>query len=181
MMGFALGGCASTKPSPAAGGLADRQRNEGYSLLYKLLSDEAGVSDILIIKHADEPVSSLVKEIATTCEAAKARMEAFRKTDRGLDYNVTDLPAVEQKSREVESGTQMRRLLGSSGKEFEVRLLVTQIEAMGYGSDLAKALEAHETDPGRKAFLTGLADQCEGFRERLVKELVALPNGATLG
>jgi hypothetical protein len=170
-LGLALGGCASMGRPAAVGGPADRQRNEGYSLLYKLMTDEAGVSDILIIKHADESVSGLVKEIATACGTAKARMEAFAKIDHGLDFNVADLPAVEQKSRDLESGFQEHSLLGSSGSEFQVRLIVTQVEAMGYGADLAKALEAHEPDAGRKAFLAGLAAQCEGFRERLLKLL----------
>ena len=33
-----------------------RERNEGYSLLYKLMSDESNVSKIFILKHADDPV-----------------------------------------------------------------------------------------------------------------------------
>src|SRR5271155_1799482 len=112
--GLALGGCASMGPQPAAaGGLGDRQRNEGYSLLYKLMGDEAGVNDILIIKHADESVSGLVKEIAAACGSAKTRMYEFRKSDHGLDYDTADLPAVEQKSREIESGIEARKLLGS--------------------------------------------------------------------
>jgi hypothetical protein len=177
--GLALNGCAPTQSTPASapaaggpvGGAADRERNEGYSLLDKLLSDEASVSDILIVKHADNSVSGLVKEIAAACGAAKNRMTAFRKLDRGLHYDLADLPTVEQKSRELESAVETRKLLDLRGSEFEVRLIVTQIEAMGYAADLAKALEAHEVDPIRKTFLTSLSDQCEAFRERLEKML----------
>jgi hypothetical protein len=147
------------------------QRNQGYSLLYKLMGDEAGVGDILIFKHADESVSGLVKEIGAACKDAESRMEEFRKADHGLSFDETGLPVVEAKSRELASKSETRALLGSSGKEFEVRLIVTQIEAMGYGEDLAEALEDRENDPRHKAFLKGLAEQCGGFRERLLKLL----------
>src|ERR1700722_11199685 len=79
ILAWALGlsGCASMGPSHVVGAPADRSLNQGYSLLYKLMDDEAGVSGILIIKHADDTVSGLVKEIGTACGTAKSRMDAF--------------------------------------------------------------------------------------------------------
>jgi hypothetical protein len=37
-------------------------RNEGYSLLYQLLSQESDAAKILILKHADLPIADIIKE-----------------------------------------------------------------------------------------------------------------------
>jgi len=39
-----------------------RVRNEGYSLLYQLLSQESDAAKILILKHADLPIADIIKE-----------------------------------------------------------------------------------------------------------------------
>jgi hypothetical protein len=135
------------------------------------MSDEAGAPSILIFKHADPAVSGLVKEIGAACKDAKIKMEEFRKSDGGLNFDVAGLPAVEAKSRELANKREAGGLLASSGKEFEVHLIVTQIEAMGYGKDLAEAIGGQESDAARKAFLKQLAGECEGFRQRLLKLL----------
>ena len=49
-----------------------RVRNEGYSLLYQLLSQESDAAKLLIIKHAEPPIVDVIQEIARTCgQAAK--------------------------------------------------------------------------------------------------------------
>src|SRR4029077_20798453 len=54
-------GCATMqKVLPTAAWHQARVRNEGYSLLYQLLSQESDVGKILIIKHADSPVVDII-------------------------------------------------------------------------------------------------------------------------
>jgi hypothetical protein len=164
----ALGGCAEThEPLSANGGLF-RQKNEGYSLLYKLMSDESKVGQIFIIKHADPPVGDLVKQIGDACKSAQAEMEQFPQKDRRVEYDVADLPFIEQKSRDLAAHADTKALLESSGKTFELRLLFTQAQAMSYGRDLCEALAADETDPLRKGFLNDLSKQCGQFYDSLM-------------
>lgn len=168
-----IGGCASVHPAPPSTQplAADRSINEGYSLLYNLMDEESNVSKIFIIKRVDEAVSSPVKEIASACDTAKKQLDEYRKQDPALRYDVPSLPMVESRSRDLEGKTERNRLLGSSGKEFELRLIFTQSEAMNYANHLCTALAEKEHEPARKAFLQRLATQCREFHERLMKLL----------
>jgi hypothetical protein len=161
-------GCAATPKAPSENGGMFRERNEGYSLLYKLMGDESKVGGIFIIKHADDSVGGLVKEIGAACTGAKKQMDGYPGLNIRIEYDVTDLPKVEQESRDLEAKTQEKNLLTSSGKTFELRLVFTQAEAMEYAKNLCDALIAREDNAQIKAFLTALSLQCAGFHQRLM-------------
>ena len=169
-----LAGCTLTPaPPPAPAGSADsfRQLNEGYSLLYKLMSDESDVGKIFILKRPSEAVSAPVKEIGNAAQAARKKMDELAKQDSRLSYQTADLPYIEQRSRDLQSSAYSKALLTSSGKEFETRLVFTQMEAMNYAVQLCKSLNEKEQDANRKAFLQGLEKQCQDFHDRLAKLL----------
>jgi hypothetical protein len=166
-----LAACSSQPKPPSENGGISRQHNEGYSLLYKLMKDESDVGEIFILKSASDPVKSLVKEIGDACQGAKNEMDEFPKQNRRIEYDVPDLPYMEQRSRDLQAKDDEKALLTSSGKDFERRLIFTQAEAMNYATQLCKAIDEEETDPGRKSFLEDLVKQCEGFHDRLMKLL----------
>ena len=166
-----LAGCASTPQSPSHNGGLIHERNQGYSLLYKLTSDEGNVSKILILKHAEEPLAGLVKEISAFCKTAKNRMDAFPKSDSRIEYDMTDLPVIEQQSRDQTAKSDAIALLSSNGKEFELRLVFTQAQAMDYAAQLSSALAKSEDDPSRQRFLTSLTVGYAGFHRRLMNLL----------
>ena len=171
---LALGACAQNAPPPAAAAAAGgpiRSRNEGYSILHKLMDDESGVSKLLIIKHADEPLAGLVKQIAAACNSAKEEMDKWAASDKLIEFNVPDLPPAETAVRKQTADADTKALLFNSGKNFELRLAFTQIQAMNYGAELCRAIEPNEDDPGRKQFLTNLAKQCDGFSDQLMNLL----------
>jgi hypothetical protein len=165
---FLAAGCAATPKAPSENGGMFRERNEGYSLLYRLMGDESKVGEIFIIKHADDSVGGLVKEIGAACTGAKKQMEAYPAMNNRIEFDVPDLPKVEQESRDLEAKTQEKNLLMSSGKTFELRLVFTQAQAMEYAKDLCDALIAREDNVQIKAFLTALSLQCAGFHQRLM-------------
>ena len=166
---LAVTGCATVqKILPTTAWHQARVRNEGYSLLYKLLSQESDTAKILIIKHADAPIADLIKEIANTCGQAKTDLELFHKNDRHLSFEMTNLPALEQNTRDAIASTVTKQLLFSSGKKFEVRFLFTQAEAMNYGAHLAQMLHEQETDPLRQKFLAAVADRCSLLHDRVM-------------
>jgi hypothetical protein len=168
-----LAACASTPdPHPTGGGLI-HERNQGYSLLYKLMSDESNVGKIFILKSASDPVKSLVKEIGGAAQGAKKQMDEFAKQDKQLEYDIADLPYIEQRQRDLEAKDDEKALLFSSGKEFEVRLIFTQAQATEYARQLSIGLAEKDDDPARKVFLNNLVKEFGDFHDRLMKMLGA--------
>ncbi len=168
---FILSGCSSTPKPPSANGGIFRQRNEGYSLLYKLMSDESDVGKIFIFKSADDRLGDLVREIGNFCQAAKKQMDEFPKSDNRVEYDVPDLPYAEQHSRDLQADDEAHALLTSSGKDFEQRLIFIQAEAMNYAAHISKGLAEHEDNPQRKDFLEKLSKQSFDYHARLMKLL----------
>jgi hypothetical protein len=164
----ALGGCATTPAPPTENGGMFRHQNEGYSLLYKLMSDDTDVNKVVIFTRADDSVVKLVKEIASASAAAKKQMDEFPKSDNHIEYDEQDLPKLEEKGRELQSSQDAKGLLTSSGKEFETLLIFTQAQATDYAVQLSKAILENEKDPTRSGFLTSLSKQFADFHERLM-------------
>jgi hypothetical protein len=165
-------GCATVqKVLPTAAWHQARVRNEGYSLLYHLMSQESDVGKILIIKHADPPVADIIKEIASACDQARKDLELFHEKDRHLSFEMANLPEMEQKTRAAIQSTVTKQLLTSSGKTFERRLLFTQAESMNYAAHLAAVLHDQENDSPRKEFLDALAQRCTTLHDRVVNLL----------
>jgi hypothetical protein len=169
---FTLTACSSNPASHAnGGGGIIHERNQGYSLLYGLLSDESDVGKIFILKSADEPVKTLVKEIGSAAGAAKKQLDGFAKQDKELDYNIADLPYLEKRGRDLQARDDEHTLLFSSGKEFELRLIFTQVQATDYATQLCRGLIEKEDNPPRKSFLKNLEKQSTDFHDRLMKML----------
>jgi hypothetical protein len=164
---LAAAGCATGASGQAKEATPLRQRNEGYSLLYKLMSDESDVDKLFIFKNAEEPIASVIKDIAVFSRSTKDRMDEFKKADAQMDYDVGDLPVVEQKVRDLIARLDEKNLLFSTGKEFSAYLVFTQLQAMDYGSKLSKALEDHEDNPDRKKFLEDVSARSGAFAKRL--------------
>jgi hypothetical protein len=173
--GIGLIGCAASPKPPSANGGLFRQKNEGYSILYKLMSDESQVGRIFIIKHADDSVGNLIRGIGDACATAGKQMDEFPKSDNRIEYDVSDLPYVEVKSRELAASETTKALLGSSGKEFELRLIFSQAQAMDYAHQLCESLAADDDNPDRKNFLTDLSQRCSGYYSSLISMLDVKP------
>jgi hypothetical protein len=169
---MALVGCASSSKKPSNPNVfaehIDLQRNEGYSLLYKLLSDESGVGKIFILKHADDSVGNLVREIGNFCQTSKKQLDDFSKSDGSLKFDAPNLPKIEQESRDLTAQKDEHELLTSSGKDFELRLIFTQAQAMDYAAEVAQALTGHEDQPARQAFLKDIARRSADYHARLM-------------
>jgi hypothetical protein len=177
-----LVGCAS-HPSPSTapgqsssltsdGGLI-HARYQGYSILYRLMSDEGNVDKILVVKSVDDPVKQLIKQIALTCSDAKTQLDDYQKQDGRSEFNVPDLPRLEQETRDLEAKTDEKELLFSSGKTFQLRLILTQLQATRYGQLLCTALAQIEDDPQRKDFLTRLASNLGVYHDQLTDMIAA--------
>ena len=170
----ALAGCSTVPPVIPFFGRQSRIRDEGYSILYTLASEQSNVNKILIIKSASAKVSAEIKQIAEVFSQAKKQLDEFAKEDGSLNFKMSHLPSMEEKTRAAIASTTTKDLLFSSGKAFELRLLLTQVQALDYASHLADQLADQDGNPKRKEFLMQFARQCVQHHKAVVDLLASL-------
>jgi formate-dependent nitrite reductase cytochrome c552 subunit len=167
-------GCASVQEKIPFVGDRLRTRNEGFSLLYELTTKQRDVDKILILKHIDAKAAREIKEIAQTFRQAQEQFDAFAHQDSSLNYKAKHLPVVEDKTRDSIQSTTTKDLLFSSGKDFELRLLLTQVQALDYASHLASVLENQDDNKERKSFLSEFSKQCDQHYKNVMQLLFSL-------
>jgi len=170
----ALAGCSTVPPVVPFFGRQSRIRDEGYSILYTLASEQSNVNKILIVKSASAKVSAEIKQIAEVFSQAKKQLDEFVKADASLNFTMSHLPSMEEKTRAAIASTTTKDLLFSSGKTFELRLLLTQVQALDYASHLADQLADQDGNPKRKEFLMQFARQCVQHHKAVVDLLASL-------
>jgi predicted component of type VI protein secretion system len=161
-------GCASNTNSTEHNGGLIHERNQGYSLLYALMTDESKVDGLLVIKSVNDPLAKLVRQIAAASKQARQQLDSYVGSDSRIVIDEPDLPKLEDESRDLESKRDTKNLLLTSGKELQLNLIFTQAQATGYAANLSQALANREDDAGRKQFLTDLAKQFAGYRDQLM-------------
>jgi hypothetical protein len=73
------------------------------------------------------------------------------------------LPPGEAATREAIASTEKKELLGHTGDEFELALLLTQTEALSYAWHLAKVASENESQPDRARALAGVSTDMENL------------------
>ncbi len=173
------GGVRAQKSGEAEKGKSDEDkkaeiRNNAASLLADLLGDEKNVSKILIIKHAAPGVEKLVKEIAKTAGDEADELEKMANGGKSLNLHAMELPPGEAATRSAISRTKEHDLLFSSGTEFELDLLLTQTDALEYGSHLARVAAANAASPEQEKQFHAMDVALEGLFHRVVAAIRGL-------
>lgn len=180
LIALVLCGCQSFKSqsekAPAANAVEKNNvnlpiRNNAVALLDDLLNDEKNVSKILLVKHHSDELGKLIKDISETASNGAKMLEEFSKSAGGLDLKRLDLPPGETATRQAISKTKEHLLLSSKDAEFEFQLLLTQVEALSYGSHLAMVAADSETDPNRTRQFLRLSAQLRELHERVLAML----------
>jgi hypothetical protein len=159
-----LTGCQSPKARPPVeSSAALTTRNNCYSLLHQLLNDQKNVSVLRFIKREQGDVKALVKKIAVNCAIGAKLLEEFAKHDPSISLDDLRLPPGEAATREAIAATKQKELLGQTGNEFELSLLLTQLQALSYASHLAKVAGENELQPDRARALAGVSEDMENL------------------
>jgi len=145
-------------------------RDNAVALLNDLLGDEKNVSKILLIKHHSDDLGKLIKEISATTANGAKMLEDFTKGS-AVDVKRLDLPPGEAAARSAISKAKKHLLLSSKDAEFEFQLLLTQVEALNYGANLALIAAESETDPARARDFLRLSAELRDLHERVVAML----------
>ncbi len=174
-----LVGCQSPKAtSPAQSNPSTR--NNCYSLLHQLLDEQKDVSMLRFIKSERADVNNLVKRIATTSGTGAKLLEEFAKDDHSIRLDDLRLPPAELATRDAIASTKEKELLGQTGDEFELTLLLTQTEALSYAWHLAKVAGENEPQPERAHALAGISKDMQNlYHEVFVLLLSKTKSSAT--
>lgn len=168
-----LAGCRSEGAAngPFPPDQAALARDQGYAILYATIKDESRVDGLLIVKGPSPPVAETVKAIAEFSRSTKERLETLAKEAPPLDLEHQGLPPAESETRKSISSATAKSLLSSRGGELDLRLLLTQHEALKYVSHLAITLSEHEPNASRAEYLKKLAGEARVLDERVVAQL----------
>ncbi|MDD1641177.1 MAG: hypothetical protein LUQ68_06665 [Methylococcaceae bacterium] len=167
-------GCDSVQDKIPVVSTRYRECNEGYALLYELTRQEQNVDKILMVKNANEKVSAEIKKIAQIFGQAHDQLDAFAKQYPRLRFETTRLPTLEKKTRDSIESQTTKTLLFSSGRNFELQLLLTQVQALQYAAHLAKELGGMDDSQNRKSFLNQFSKQCEQRHQHVIELLSSL-------
>jgi hypothetical protein len=174
LLGVALlSGCAHTQnlavvkpPGPMSEELA--QRNNAASLLYDLLNDEKNVNKLLIIKRNSKELGHLIDAVASSSGDAQKQLDNLAKADPQLNFHALELPAGEKATRAAIAKTEEHELLFSSGENFQFQLLLTQADALSYGSHLAGICAQDSSRPEEVRAFTGIRLAMEDLYRQVV-------------
>jgi hypothetical protein len=147
--------------------------HHGYALLFSVLKDEKDVAKLLVIKRERPELKALVKEIAETTGRGFKQLEAFAKSERSLDLKDRGLPAAEVETRSAIAKTKAKELITEGGKEFELRMLLSQNEALTYAAHLAETVAKSEVNPTRAGYLRQLATELQGLQHKVAAMLLS--------
>jgi len=143
-------------------------RNNALALLDELLNEEKHVSKLLMIKRESPELNRLIKSISETAGRGADRLKALAKKNPGHYLAATALPPGETATRESIAKVKQHLLLHSSGGEFEFQLLLTQAQALNYGSHLAKVAAANEPQPAVARELSALSARLNDLLEQVL-------------
>jgi hypothetical protein len=144
----------------------------GYALLYDLLGDEKDVSKLLIIKRERPELKTLIKEISQKSGEDHKHIGEFGKTNSQVNLKAKALPPAELETRKAISKAKTKELLTEKGKDFELQLLLSQNEALVYGTHLAGTTAKSESDPTRAQFLQQLSGELGQLRQKVLTMLM---------
>lgn len=173
-------GCASVpKIVPPAMSAADAKkielRNNAVSLLADLFNDEKNVSKILIIKRNSRELGELIKAISKTTGDGAERLKVLAKNDPTLNLHALELPPGEKATRAAIAKTKEHELLFSSGENFEFNLLLTQTDALSYGSHLAKIAAENSPFPDQAREFHSLDIALNDLWQQVITRMRSLP------
>ncbi|MGE4557720.1 MAG: hypothetical protein AB7D07_12965 [Desulfovibrionaceae bacterium] len=171
---LAMPGCANEPRSRATNATAlqgsVRGLAIGYSLLFDLVDDEQGVDEILSIKSVSKPTEAIIRRIARVSAQAASELNSLKNLTPSLQLDDVELPLVEKATRKsIAVKTAMDLLV--SLDSFEVRLLLTQAQALRYGAYLALELKSLDSNRKRRHWLESFSKTCGELYDQVVARL----------
>jgi hypothetical protein len=113
----------------------------------------------------------LVQNIAKTTGRGADLLQSLAKNEPGLNLKATGLPPGEIATRKAIAKLKEDLLLHSKDAEFEFQLLLTQVEALNYGANLAQVAAENEPQADRSHEFLALGAQLRDLHEQVLARL----------
>jgi hypothetical protein len=152
---------------------ADAQVGFGYSLFVDLMGDEAQVADILAIKSASMMTQALLKDISATAKDATTSITPLLAAQPAVAIDQNGLPIVETSTRNRLTNMLTARLLLAGGS-FEVKMLLSQANAMGYARSLSASIAEADPNRARSSIMSQLENLFADLESRAITQLLRL-------
>ncbi|MGB5474407.1 MAG: hypothetical protein WBQ78_13155 [Gammaproteobacteria bacterium] len=172
--------CETSQPAGEIG----QPRDIGYAVLKKLLDDEQHVKTLRIVKSiitlskASDPTAELIDDIATVSARGLDDLETLVALRPAINL---DTSSQEQLGSDIFNALRVataRELITATGDDFELSLVLSQIQALRLIGQLLKEIQELDPNPKRQAWLAHLASDYETLYSRAVARLSI--NGARL-
>jgi hypothetical protein len=177
ILALALVACIDDGKGPVPHSDATPQSlNVGYDILRDTLRDEQHLKTIrytktiVTFKSISEPTEQVIDEIAQTSAAALEELEQLASLTPRIIFDIDRAGQIEQMTRDALRITTAKEFL-TSKEDFEVRLLVSQTQALRFISHVTKELSDIETNTKRKQWLGMISDQFEILYLRVLSRL----------
>ncbi|WP_309385571.1 hypothetical protein [Cerasicoccus frondis] len=133
-----LAGC-SPKPNANA-------TDDGFGLLYSVTSQQQNVDKLLWIKDPGADITAWIEQIAQFNQEVTKQLEAWKKAGKITSLKALGLPPAELEARERATKRTTGDLLFSEDVSLRLSLVIAQLKALGYCSDLSYAIAAETQD-----------------------------------
>ncbi|MDP0497566.1 MAG: hypothetical protein Q7Q73_15295 [Verrucomicrobiota bacterium JB024] len=130
-----LSACCPKKPATAPG-----QQPEGFALLYDVTSQEQDVDKLLWVKDPGPEIAAWVKDIATFNKDVTTQLEAWKADGSLTNLSELSLPPAEVEARARAASETTGDLLFDTDADLRVVMIYSQLQSLGYCSDLCYAI-----------------------------------------
>lgn len=120
--------------------LAPGQQPEGFALLYDVSSQEQDVDKLLWVKDPGPEIAAWVKDIATFNQDVTTQLEAWKKDGSLTNLSNLSLPPAEVEARARAASETTGDLLFDTDADLRVVMIYSQLQSLGYCSDLCYAI-----------------------------------------
>ncbi len=155
---------------------APQSLDVGYDILRSTLMDEQHLTTIrftktiVTFKSISEPTRKVIDDIAQSSAVALEELEQLASLTPVIIFDIERVGEIEQMTRDAIRITTAKEFL-TSKEDFEVRLLISQTQALRFVSHLTKELRDIETNAKRKEWLGMISDQYEKLYLRVLSRL----------
>lgn len=176
ILALALVACTDREDPVSRSDATPQSLNVGYSILRATLRDEQHLKTIrftktiVTFKSISEPTKQVIDDIAQTSAVVLDELEKLASLTPGIVFDIERVGQIDQMTRDALRVTTAKEFL-TSKEDFEVRLLVSQTQALRFISHLANELHIIETNSKRKEWLGTISDQYEKFYLRVLSRL----------
>ncbi len=152
-------------------------RDAGYSVLRKMLGDEQHLKTLRVAKsvvtlnNVSDPTRRLIDDIAAASSTGLDRLDGIAALKPRISFDSSCSSMLDRAMLDPMRLSTAKDLLMASGDEFEIRLVVSQVQALRMISELAGELRDLDPNVQRQVWLQELSGQYAALYKRAVASL----------